>query len=379
MDPSGLRLRQEPNYSKKCKASIELPVGTLVRVRQRGPRDGMIWLELSDGHGWAFERTNRRRMSEVRYEPSEGEPEVLAIGPELLHGVKMQSTPHLNNDAHVVLLHAGTPVAVHRKANVILPAEKSAETDTLFLQIIDDVGNEGWIPARIGSKKSVVSFEMEQLGPEGTSLWICIMPGSSLPVYLAPGKSSQPLRVLASGDIVELAPERLHLDGLTFYRLVAGGWLCDKQEKGPAPFAWVARELHWWRYSCANRDGAVIRAMPTREKKHNTDRKLKQGQEVVCSEKVTYPDGDAFIRLEPPLSGWVPLGRKNGDVKMHPEREVPPGAGPAEGIQSVPSGPEVGKKASKGFGFGLGKKMSMAAQAMHFSKPKGKTTATDTE
>merc|ERR1712232_1118655 len=109
--------------------------------------------------------------------------------------------------------------------------------------------------------------------------------------------------------------------------------------------------------------------LPTRDKRLNTDMKLKRGMEVRCCEKVTYTDGDAFVRVHTPLKGWVPILRQNGELKMMAEREIPPETIPPEAVLAANPGVKkpaggLGASLKKGFNFvGRGAKKTPKASA----------------
>lgn len=321
VDPGGVRLRTEPIYVKQQKAGVNIAFGEVVQICERGRIDQIMWLRLDDDRGWAFERTNRQRMSEVLYVPT-GEDGNLIVRPDMNTGVRLMDQPYHNEKApYITMLHCGTPVAVQCRAKITCQ-----DGPRFFMRIHDDVENEGWIPEKLDGKPTLCPFTIEQIAMEGVpSLWVSINPGKSVPIYLAPGRSDQPMGTCSKCEILEVAPERLTCQGLTFYRLVVGGWLCETNIDGKVQFQWVQREPHWWIYSVSGKGGADIRHVPTREKKLNTGKELKQGTEVPVSERVAFGNGDAFLRLEPPHQGWVPVLRQNGDVKMQAEREVPSG------------------------------------------------------
>lgn len=361
VDPSGLRLRSSPVYAKSAKAGVQVNFGEMVRVTERGKKENLVWLKLADNRGWAFERTNRQRMSEIidvdldenMAKPPEWDAGIL-ISPRLTEGLRVMSRPFVSStSAPVTHLHPGTPVVVLAKCKV-----QTQDGLKTFLAVVDDVHTQGWIPVLVEKKNSTAAYTVEGLPTAGAvSLWLAINPGQKAPVYLAPGRSDAPLHILEKCELLEVAPEKLVADELTFFRLSAGGWLCETNVSGTKPFTWVTRESHWWIYSVAARDGSVVRQLPNREKKFNTDKTLKRGQEVRVCEKVTYPDGDAFIRLEDMTGGWVPLMRMNGDLKMMAEYEIPPGVLPTEAV--LGANPNVKKAASSaGLGGSLRRGMS---------------------
>jgi hypothetical protein len=252
------------------------------------------------------------------------------------------------------MLHCGTPVAVQAKVKVICQ-----DGPRSFYRISDDVDNEGWIPDKMDGKPTLSVFSIEQIAMEGAAaLAISVRSGKSVAVYLAPGRSEQPMGKCSKCEILEVAPERLTCNGLTFYRLVVGGWLCETNDDGKVPFEWVQREPHWWIYSVSGKGGADIRSVPTRDKKTNTGKELKQGTEVPVSERVTFQNGDSFLRLEPPHQGWVPVLRQNGEVKMQAEREVPVGTpyAPDFELPAFLKGGGPSPKGKKGFGIAKGLK-----------------------
>merc|ERR1712196_267883 len=91
----------------------------------------------------------------------------------------------------------------------------------------------------------------------------------------------------------------------------------------------VEREPHWWLY-CCREDDVMVRQAPTRATNQNTKppKKLRLRQRCFSSEKVTLSDGDAFIHINFPYPGWVPLRKKGGgQFKMEPKHAVDPAMG----------------------------------------------------
>mmetsp|Transcript_29203 Transcript_29203/g.47048 ORF Transcript_29203/g.47048 Transcript_29203/m.47048 type:complete len:334 (+) Transcript_29203:1-1002(+) len=287
-----------------------------------------MWLKLKDGRGWAFEKSSsKQRMSEVFYYDIDEDlrQSNVVIRPNIASGLKLMETPHVSDkNASLACLHPGTPIMIIEKAKVA-----TQDGNRGFLKVQDDVGNQGWMPEDLNGKRTYSLYSVEQLvmeGGESCSLWIAVCPGKQAPIYLAPGRSDQPIGYADRCEMLEIAPERIVYDGLNFYRLVAGGWLCETNPDGKVPFEWVQREDHWWTYqvSAASKGGADIRHKPTRDKSCNTGRQLKQGLEVAVCERVVFGDGDAFLRLCEPYEGWVSVLRLNGEKKMTPLRQIPP-------------------------------------------------------
>lgn len=143
------------------------------------------------------------------------------------------------------------------------------------------------------------------------------------------------MKTLKPGEMVTYN-SMMSTDGLVFFRLNTGGWMCDQDDKGNCRTEKLQKEEHWWTYVCEDRDGAVVRTNPTRDTSMNTDRKISHRQRVVASKKVTLANGDAFIYIEH-ARGWVPLMKKDGrGAKMQALQPVPHAAQRAPSAPSAP-------------------------------------------
>jgi len=178
--------------------------------------------------------------------------------------------------------------------------------------------------------------------PAGDSAWISIM-CKDVKTWSTPGLCGAKFatRKVAAGDIFPIEEKCLVAD-TTFYRLPDGGWVADKTEKNQKACDLVQREEHWWQYSCIDKDGTAIRHAPTRSTNMNTGKTVKHRQRVCCSEMVKFPDGDAFLHVEPPLDGWVPLTKLGGAKKFQALHAMPPRTGKGKSKGKGKGGPPGG-------------------------------------
>eukprot|EP00747_Dinoflagellata_sp_TGD_P059164 gnl/TRDRNA2_/TRDRNA2_151449_c0_seq1.p1 gnl/TRDRNA2_/TRDRNA2_151449_c0~~gnl/TRDRNA2_/TRDRNA2_151449_c0_seq1.p1 ORF type:complete len:728 (-),score=100.28 gnl/TRDRNA2_/TRDRNA2_151449_c0_seq1:71-2212(-) len=330
VDPKGLRLRNTTSYAKSCKTGGELRYGQVIDVCERGMKSNMIWLCISDGRGWAFERSDRRRMSEVRY----------ANVPANLQGRKHMIRPQLGRKLDLYLsplsgkvsasLHPGSIVTIQKMASILLQGPSKSEESKNFFLLVTEENLEGWTPELVDIRSTahvLVDFQFERLvGDAGKTHWISVLPKCEAPLYPTPGRMKFPARKLKAGELAEVV-ERCTANQLNFYRLEEGGWVCATAVDGRRVAVLSTREKHSWQYSCTSKRGTAIRVTPTRAKNQNTGRRLKHRQRVVVSEQVVLEDGDAFLRLEPPHHGWVPVKTLAGEMKMQPMQEVEPSSG----------------------------------------------------
>lgn len=330
VDPTGLRLRRSPMYTKKEKNGGELHFGDLVRIQERGDELQVNFLGLADGRGWAFERTNRRRMSEVVYDPVPVDQQVkqFILNPELKRGLFLVPTPHIPSEKDISQfpqVFAGSTVRIRRKAWVTIqsPGDRAKDQPTLFMEIVDDNGHKGWVPET--EERNLVEFCPEPVQPPYN--WISVKPNMQALAYPAPHfhVSADAECMFAAGELLEVM-EVFVVKDLHFFKLAINGcWICEKPSNAKAAVVEpVTLEPHLWAYICKDKEGAALRNAPTRAKNQKQATKLQNRQRVWATDIATFPDGDAFVHLSPPNHGWVPLTKKSGVEKMQALNESPP-------------------------------------------------------
>lgn len=322
-------MRRTIFYAKKHKTGGELNYGDKFNVCEKGEEGGLVWLCLADGRGWAIERTNRRRCSEVVYEelPDYQRDRQLMVAPSLGHPLELRHQPYVASGATQNVLIPGQEVRIRQRANVIVQAKGGkGEISRIFLKVYTEGNVEGWIPELLtipNGRSSLVDAQFEALDPNSPA-WISVVEKSGAPVYPYPGRSPVDKgQKIGVGDICPVL-ELCTVDNLRFYRLADGGWICETAPNNSRAFEIVTREEHWWQYSTIDKDGAAIRHAPTRSHAMDTGKKLKHRQRVVTSEIVKFPNGDSFVHVEPPNDGWVPVMKVGGDPKMKPLSPVNP-------------------------------------------------------
>jgi len=321
VDPHGLRLRGTIDHAKKHKTGGELANGEEIKVCERGQEAGIMWLCLADGRGFAFERTNRRRCSQIQYEdiPDRYRQQKMMVFPRAGAPVPMRPIPCVKSGPTEASALPGSLVMANSKATLICQDPKSCSKDQSrsFLKVRPESGPEGWIP----EFSTAGSFMLQTFKMEAVSGWLAVINKNGVSMWCAPGFAGPNFMYsrekIGSGDIFPME-EQCTVDGLTFCRLPDGGWVCTVDERNTSSLLMVQREEHWWQYSCIDKEGTAIRTAPTRMIKMNTGNRLKNRQRFVASEMVRYPDGDAFLHLEPPLDGWVPMTKLGGGKKMTP-------------------------------------------------------------
>merc|ERR1719373_1226851 len=99
VDPSGFNIREEAVYVHKKGTGIRLAHGEVVEICECKTENKMVWIKLLDGRGWAFERTNRQRMSEVCVcdVDDKWEQGNLIIRPDRPAGQKLMDSPFVSN------------------------------------------------------------------------------------------------------------------------------------------------------------------------------------------------------------------------------------------------------------------------------------------
>lgn len=322
VDPKGVQLRHSRAYVKNSKTGELLGLGQVVRICQRVSEHNMIWLKLADGRGWGFERTDRRRMSEVRYRDlSFQEKQAQHLVSPQMSKVSLLSGPHTT--AHSALTVAGgSMVHVLAEASIFVAGAKSKSPDVTqtYSKIVDESGVEGWLPE---GSSALVPYKLERLdnvAGDGET-WLSVL-ASHAPVHATPSTHApQPAGTLKLGDFVQVV-EKLEAAGLIFYKLADGGWLhCKGNEKHPH-FDLGLREDHWWQYMLKSRKGTELRQVPTRAKERNNGKHLKDKQLVLVSEKIKFESGQEYVHCEPPYAGWAPVTKTDGTKKMIPQKKV---------------------------------------------------------
>eukprot|EP00929_Paragymnodinium_shiwhaense_P094935 TRINITY_DN5580_c0_g1_i3.p1 TRINITY_DN5580_c0_g1~~TRINITY_DN5580_c0_g1_i3.p1 ORF type:complete len:1076 (+),score=202.65 TRINITY_DN5580_c0_g1_i3:64-3228(+) len=382
VDPTGIRLRQTPNYSKKEKAGGELVYGDVIWVCERGrlPVPGssyeydIMWLCLSNGRGWAFERTNRRRMSEVVYNQIE---EVylegpLQVSPRVHAPLVLQSSPVPEikttsaKPTGCGIMLPGAEVRVIKQAIVMVqhPTKKMADVSKTLLRIESTQGGVagmdhtiGWIQAELNferldkEERVLAKKKHERIHPR----WLSVLATAGVSTRHLPGgiSGAGDAGKLAAGELVQ-AIEISNCDGVNFYRLTDGNWVREVGYQGSKQVDIITREEHRWFYICDDKSGTAIRHMPTRCTNQNTGKELKHRQRVVVSELVKFTDGDEFLHLSTPNSGWVPMTKKGGGKKMQKLQPVPGGGAPPPGPQlNMQPGPPCGMVPMPAHGQGM--------------------------
>lgn len=356
VDPGGIRLRRTIVYTKKMKSGGELNFGEYFDVCEKGEEGGRMWLCLADGRGWAIERTNRRRCSEVISEEIRSQPgKAFMVKPSLGRDLDCRPTPVTGTGAAVNGLPPGSTAVIRERVSVISQRGSKGEEPRIFFKVYcEDRKAEGWIPEYdLHGQPSLVDFEIEKFNPE-SPVWISVTASQGTPIFPYPGwvdsiaKKGQRVGV---GDIAPTVELCTSTDHLRFYRLADGGWITDTDPKNKRQMEQVTREEHWWQYCCVDKEGAAIRNAPTRSHAMNTGKKLKHRQRTVCSEIVKFPSGDSFIHIEAPNDGWVPVVKIGGDVKMKPLSPIDPKSrqGQKGGMKGPCLGPtSFGPPGSKG-------------------------------
>lgn len=181
--------------------------------------------------------------------------------------------------------------------------------------------------------ENIIDFELERMSEPCN--FISILTGCQVmayPVLGFPTSGNVVSKKLAPGEFMQVT-EACIVNGLKFYKAIDGYWICEKPTGAKQPLVeLVSLEPHSCAYVCNDKDGATLRATPTRVKSHKEGTKLKNGERIDSIEKVTFPScGDNFIHLASPLWGWVPLAKVNGKEKMQALNQVDAGkAGTAE-------------------------------------------------
>eukprot|EP00929_Paragymnodinium_shiwhaense_P097360 TRINITY_DN59070_c0_g2_i2.p1 TRINITY_DN59070_c0_g2~~TRINITY_DN59070_c0_g2_i2.p1 ORF type:complete len:1336 (+),score=319.15 TRINITY_DN59070_c0_g2_i2:76-4083(+) len=345
VDPQGLRLRSVPVYSKGVKAGRELLHGEVVRICERGHEGGITWLCLADGRGWAFERTNRRRMSPVDVYPedlvSSAQSKQQLVNPLMTRPLPLLPTPCIGSNKRTDLgpLLPGMVLEVLQKVKTIVQAssDKAHDAEARFWQVRDtEDGREGWVPDELPdklaeksdpSRRTLVPFESKL--HRRRAAWLSVLPPGELCPTFSPAKSSSSsssgggmLRKLPAGEFLEVSETRTAIfagsTSLEFYRLAEGGWLCAANAKGGRAVERLVREPHCCPYICEDPDGDYIRKAPTRAKGVQlTKNIINYKQQVDVVERVVFADGDVFLGLA--AGGWLPEKKKDGSAsKMVP-------------------------------------------------------------
>lgn len=353
VDPQGVRIRATCFYEQKAKTGSALELGEVVRISERGAEGSITWLRLADGRGWTFERTNRRRMSQVRYEelhdaPGAAKKPTLMVYPPLGGSLRLTPTPYTaagkSKDIRETLILPGSLVRPCRRALVAVQAKaKGQDLLRSFLQVSIDAGVAGWLPELIvdGGGKALWEFKIEPIetprahlgslaSEPGKPNWLSVLPGRRAPVYPCPGRSAETRRRLEPGDFERVAA-RCETGALAFLRLAEGGWVCEREGgRNTKPHVGLV-ELSEHRghvYTCVASRGADVRTTPTRAGLKNSGKRISPGQQVEVSELARFPDGDTFLRIvrvlhsryPVELDGWVPLLTRGGEPKMRLER-----------------------------------------------------------
>jgi len=349
VDPDGFVTKAHPqtNPSTPSIFTQAIAAGEMLRICERGVLNHHVWLCLDDGRGWVIEKSSRRHFSEVNDDPQLVKGTQLIVDPWLEKPAKMLPAP-LTFKAVTggPELLAGTRVEIRRKVMVLLPpvSGKGAESWTCFYKVVDDKKKEGWMPemryhagleAARGHESQKLLQDFKAGFTEafrGKSCWLSCTHRDGAPLLVAPGTSRQSSRRLKAGDLVE-AVEQIEAAELIFFRLSDGSWICNRDERGKVMCELVEREKHRWVYVCNDKDGAQVREAPTRHTNKNTSKRLKHRERAIVTEKVTFPDGDVFLKLEQ-KKGWVPATKLKGAVKMAPLKELEPEApkGPVSGM-----------------------------------------------
>jgi len=359
VDPKGVGLRRTYDYNRKHKTGGEINFGEQFIVCERGEEGRHMWLCLADGRGWAIERTNRRRCSEVHREevPANQRQKLFMVKPNLGYNLEYRPTPVAGHGAALDGLLPGSTVWIRERCCVTSQRKgaKEKEDARIFLRIQgEDVGFvsegsvgkknnvEGWLPELMNNGQPSLlepCYEHLQANPS-SPCWISVTAASGTPIFPCPGRVHSGKKV-GVGDICPIVAS-CTTDGARFYyKLADGGWVADGDAKNKKQFELVTREEHWWQYSCVDKDGAAIRHAPTRSHKMDTGKKLKHRQRVISSEIVKFPSGDSFIHVEPPTNGWVPVLKVGGDAKMKPLSPIDPKMRPGN---KVPAGATLGPK-----------------------------------
>lgn len=340
VDPTGLRLRRSINYSKSQKTGGQLNNGEVFLVCERGTEGSMLWLCLADGRGWAFERTDRRRCSQIIPEdvPEAMRNKQLMINPCLGRPLYLRGTPCISNAASALSLLPGTFAMVVQRATVIVQAANKHEQPRVFARLaVDDI--DGWAPEAIDDRGSPLLVDCKYETPD--NLWISVITrGGQARTFPNPGHCGDALAraKVSPGDIFPVE-QICDVSGVLFYKLPDGGWIPETSQRGEKWCSQVSREDHWYQYSCCDKEGAAVRHAPTRATNMNTGKSLKHKQRVCISEMVKFPDGDTFLHVEPPIDGWVPLSKLGGQKKMQSLHPMPPRTGTGKGKKGMGKGP----------------------------------------
>ncbi|CAK0880223.1 unnamed protein product, partial [Prorocentrum cordatum] len=351
-----LVLRDAKVYKESCSSrgptGLRLTAGSIQTIVERAANGPVTWLRLAEGQGWVEERSHQTlQLSEVFEEElphrDDGLPFVIqpsrkfpvALQPYVFLPAGAQEKSNQGISFGSVDVHAGAIVKVLTKARVLMPVPKSTSEEWMqFLRIMDEAGHEGWIRYHSPSKEeNVVTCQIASTGSDTAQSWVSVLPRKEpLPIYGLPGRSNVSAQILHSGEMAEVK-QKLSTGDLNFFQLAKGGWICETDEKGKQALDVLEREPHEWIYVCQDKDGAAIKKHPTRCKQSGTGQYLKHRARGMVSEKITFTNGDVFLKLKPPShEGWIPLAKKDGQPKMKALQALAPKAGGAQAPQMGP-------------------------------------------
>eukprot|EP00427_Karlodinium_veneficum_P014576 CAMPEP_0169070926 /NCGR_PEP_ID=MMETSP1015-20121227/5384_1 /TAXON_ID=342587 /ORGANISM="Karlodinium micrum, Strain CCMP2283" /LENGTH=872 /DNA_ID=CAMNT_0009129973 /DNA_START=86 /DNA_END=2704 /DNA_ORIENTATION=+ len=333
VDPTGVRLRDIAEYAKKNKTGQELVYGDMVTINFRGREDKINWLALSDHRGFAMERTNRRRMSEVIYESILPDRRTFIVRPQLKSSLPLALTPIIplaSSSKNLQQVVPGMLVQKRRSATVILqaPNDKYKDLPSVFIEVFDPSGNVGWIPERTSTGEQVLVEPERELLPPPLN-WITVLNTTNAKSTTCPGSPVASWQRLPAGEFLEVS-EVLTVGGQRYFKMAAeDAWVCEAplEENGKRVVELVTVEQHWWAYVCDDKTGAAIRLTPTRVKSTKTGQLLKHRQRVVSTDIAIMQSGEEYIHLGPPFAGWVPTTKVSGTPKMQALNPVPPSKG----------------------------------------------------
>lgn len=162
VDPSGVRVRSQPAYDKKFKLNKKIEEGEVVKVCERLgplPPQGVTFLKLATGDGWAFdvqpEGDTRVRMAEIF--PEKKEQVYRVIAPK---GIGIRSRPSL--------LQKAVACRGPECGDLVKTSERIAVGDMAFLRLAD---GRGWIFDKKNGKTMVAGPIQDSPGnsPSGAS------------------------------------------------------------------------------------------------------------------------------------------------------------------------------------------------------------------
>lgn len=282
VDPSGIRPRDEPNYSKDSKnKSIRFKEGTVVEIDARRRAGWTTWLRLTSGEGWLFDVSPKDKslrllevtvmMGEWLYEACADRVPILAK-PSALLAAKASRTAEA--------LHDGEKVRIKERIRPV-----NGKGTYLLLE-----SGQGW----------VLDYE------SGRQLMRRVFsPDDAGSPDVATGSAEASHRPEDMEEEEALRNQQpLHLTGPQV--------AMDKRETGE------------WNYIILDQKGISLRQSPSYDAGEKVARRVEEGELATVLERIP-GDGTTFLRLASP-QGWIhdmhpdPTKRFMRAMQVHVER-----------------------------------------------------------